>query len=68
MATVNKVKASISEAVYALEQISKEFNELDAAKKLVVAEKFLDARKISKEDVIGLNSFADVVALLNSVK
>lgn len=58
----------ISDAVNALEKISKEFNELDTAKKLVVAEKFLDARKISKEEVIGLNSFADVVALLNSVK
>lgn len=68
MTTVNSVKATISEAVTALEQISKEFNELDAAKKLVVAEKFLDARKISNGNVTGLNSFADVVALLNSVK
>jgi len=59
---------SISDAVNALEKISKEFNELDAAKKLVVAEKFLDARKISNGNVTGLNSFADVVALLNSVK
>ena len=58
----------ISDAVNALEKISKEFNELDAAKKLVVAEKFLDARKISNGNVTGLNSFADVVALLNSVK
>ena len=58
----------ISDAVNALEKISKEFNELDAAKKLVVAEKFLDARKISNGEVTGLNSFADVVALLNSVK
>lgn len=68
MTTVNAVKATISEAVTALEQISKEFNQLDAAKKLVVAEKFLDARKISNGNVTGLNSFADVVALLNSVK
>lgn len=59
---------SISDAVNALEKISKEFNELDEAKKLVVAEKFLDARKISNGNVTGLNSFADVVALLNSVK
>ena len=58
----------ISDAVNALEKISKEFNELDAAKKLVVAEKFLDARKMSNGEVTGLNSFADVVALLNSVK
>lgn len=68
MKVVNKVDASISEAVTALEKISKEFNELDTAKKLVVAEKFLDARKISNGKVTGLNSFADVVALLNSVK
>ena len=68
MEVVNKVDASISEAVTALEKISKEFNELDTAKKLVVAEKFLDARKISNGKVTGLNSFADVVALLNSVK
>lgn len=68
MKVVNKVDASISEAVTALEKISKEFNELDTAKKLVVAEKFLDARKISNGNVTGLNSFADVVALLNSVK
>lgn len=68
MDNVTNVKAKISDAVYALEQISKEFNELDEAKKLVVAEKFLDARKISNGNVTGLNSFADVVALLNSVK
>lgn len=68
METVNDIEATISNTVNALEKISKEFNELDAAKKLVVAEKFLDARKIFNGKVTGLNSFADVVALLNSVK
>lgn len=68
MNKVTKGTATISNAVDALEQISKEFNQLDEAKKLVVAEKFLDARKMSNGDATGLNSFADVVALLNSVK